>query len=122
MKVLRTTNRMRLEFPGEAQSRDTVMGVGGVLFSCETGKIRLGGERQRKEELQELSLGSTAKIRGTDDEPESAKQSEDANDDEMKTRGGEAKDQSNLRKQIPHYGSLISLSPTTTFGGGQNPN
>lgn len=75
---------MSLEFAGEAQSKDTVMGVGGVLFSYETGKTHPGEGRQRKEALRELSLGSIAVVSGVDDEP--AQQREDAKQDERKTR------------------------------------
>lgn len=78
---------MSLEFAGEAQSKDTVMGVGGVLFSYETGKTHPGEGRQRKEALRELSLGSIAVVGGVDDdEPKSAQQREDAKQDERKTR------------------------------------
>ena len=77
---------MSLEFAGEAQSKDTVMGVGGVLFSYETGKTHPGEGRQRKEALRELSLGSIALVRDVDDEPKSAQQREDAKQDERKTR------------------------------------
>lgn len=44
----RVINCMSLEFAGEAQSKDTVVGVGGVLFSYETGKTHPGGGRQRR--------------------------------------------------------------------------
>lgn len=77
---------MSLEFAGEAQSKDTVMGVSGVLFSSETGKTHPGEGKQRKEAPRELSLGSTAVVRGVDDEPKSAQQREDAKQDERKTR------------------------------------
>lgn len=39
----RVINCMSLEFAGEAQSKDTVVGVGGVLFPYETGKTHAGG-------------------------------------------------------------------------------
>lgn len=39
----RVIDCMSLEFAGEAQSKDTVMGVGGVLFSYKTGKTHPGG-------------------------------------------------------------------------------
>lgn len=82
----RVIHCMSLESTGEAQSKDTVMGVSGVLFSYETGKTHPGEGRQRKEVLGELSLGNIAVIRGVDDEPKSARQREDAKQDERKTR------------------------------------
>lgn len=72
MKVLRTINHMNLEFAGEAQSRNTVVGVGRVLYSYEAGESRPGGDRNRGE-LQEPRPGNTAGIKGAGDQQEHRK-------------------------------------------------